>query len=264
MADIFVLFDWVGALLLAGALAMVALTHKEMRVARLLLICGSVLTVVRWAMWSFVTDTGWPLRAIVGGVLGAMLLSTVPAFWHWTRDRESALKPIASGSVSLPIDITYRQKSWSEGRPTGSIVKPGEDSWYLYMGPVVITNTSKTEKVILDITLHTKGKNGWDMKVVCSNIGPGGKQFGEEQKIDQSLEDAGFHYAPFFRCPISIEPQKSVTGRFVFIEDLPEDILNLYLKAQENPTDFANTLIITDKISAKSIEIPIIENYHGN
>ncbi len=90
MADVFTLLDWVGALLLAGALAMVALTHKEMWVARLLLLSGSFLTIIRWAMWSFVTDARWPLRATVGAVLGALLLAAAPALWQWTREREAS------------------------------------------------------------------------------------------------------------------------------------------------------------------------------
>ncbi len=88
MVDVFVLFDWVGGILIAGALALIAFTHKEIRTARLLLALGSILTVIRWLMWSFTTDAGWQFRALAGGVLGALLLAGLPALWAWTRDRE--------------------------------------------------------------------------------------------------------------------------------------------------------------------------------
>jgi len=48
MSEIFTLLDWVGALLIAGALAMTALTHKEIPAVRNLLLIGAGLTVLRF------------------------------------------------------------------------------------------------------------------------------------------------------------------------------------------------------------------------
>jgi hypothetical protein len=90
MGDVYTALDWVGALLIAGALAMIAFAHKELKAARLMLLAGAGLTIMRWIIWSFTTDAPWPWRAFLGAIFGALILAAVPALWHWSIERSHA------------------------------------------------------------------------------------------------------------------------------------------------------------------------------
>jgi hypothetical protein len=83
MADFLGALDWIGALLLCAALAMVALTYREMRAARVLLLFGSAVVILRWSSWSFVTDSPWQIRALVGAAFGAVLLARLIHTHSW-------------------------------------------------------------------------------------------------------------------------------------------------------------------------------------
>jgi len=129
MSEIFTLLDWVGALLIAGALAMTALTHKEIPAVRNLLLIGAGLTVLRWLMWAFSTDTSWPLRSLAGALIGALLLGALPALWQWAREKERAI-PNDSASVTLDNKISFN--CYHGPRPTH-----GREDRPLYMLQII-------------------------------------------------------------------------------------------------------------------------------
>jgi hypothetical protein len=87
MGDVFTAFDVVYGLLAAGALAMVAFAHKELKAARVLIILVGVLMSLRWIMWSFSTEQPWQVRSLVGAVIGALILGGLPALYSWARER---------------------------------------------------------------------------------------------------------------------------------------------------------------------------------
>jgi hypothetical protein len=102
MEDAFIAFDTVVGLLVAASLAMVVFTHRELQIARLLLALGAAVLSVRWVFWSMAIDHPWWLRALVGAVVGAIILAGVPAFWKWSKERESMVGPgIPSPTSSL-------------------------------------------------------------------------------------------------------------------------------------------------------------------
>ena len=104
MGDIYTAADWVAAVLIAVALMLVGLAHREIRVARVMLGVGAGLTVIRWIMWSLTTDVPWPYRAVVGGIIGAALLGGLPSLWAWALDREAASRAIEQQvSIQQPI-----------------------------------------------------------------------------------------------------------------------------------------------------------------
>lgn len=100
MEDAFIAFDTIGAFLLAGGLAMVVFSHRELRVARLLLTLCALVISVRWVMWAMVIQHPWWVRAVAGGVLGAAILGGLPAIWQWSRDRESPPVQTTTPAVS--------------------------------------------------------------------------------------------------------------------------------------------------------------------
>ncbi len=113
MADLFVAFDWIAALLIAGALALAVLSQKEVPVVRLLLVLGASLTVVRWFMWGFTTEAPWPVRAVIGALMGALLLGATPAMWEWVGVRSNQhdeVKPVTQTPMPLPTFINPNQK----------------------------------------------------------------------------------------------------------------------------------------------------------
>jgi hypothetical protein len=59
MGDVYLSFDFVAALLAAGALAMVAFAHRELRAARMMFAIAAIVTSVRWVMWAFETEVPW-------------------------------------------------------------------------------------------------------------------------------------------------------------------------------------------------------------
>ena len=102
MADIFSGLDTIAGVLLAGALTMIALTHKEMRAARILIALTVVTVTARWEIWALITNDQWPLRAFIGAVLGAVMLAGSPALWQWSKHRE-----IESTPRQAPDQVSY-------------------------------------------------------------------------------------------------------------------------------------------------------------
>jgi hypothetical protein len=87
MEQLFIAFDIVYTLLAAGALAMIAFAHREMRAARIMVGLAAALIAARWTMWAFATEQPWWVRAIVGGLFGGLLLAALPALYSWAQER---------------------------------------------------------------------------------------------------------------------------------------------------------------------------------
>jgi hypothetical protein len=105
MEDAFIVFDTAVGLLVAASLAMAVFTHRELQVARLLLVLGSAVLSARWVFWSMVIEHPWWLRALVGAIVGAIILAGVPAFWKWSKERESMVGPDSPLSATNPKPI---------------------------------------------------------------------------------------------------------------------------------------------------------------
>jgi hypothetical protein len=107
MADVFTAFDVVYGLLAAGALAMVAFAHRELRAARLLIILAALLLSARWIMWSFVTDQSWPARSLIGAMFGALILGGLPTLYSWARDRGQTSQGVPEVAAVPVIEVTF-------------------------------------------------------------------------------------------------------------------------------------------------------------
>lgn len=111
MDSIIAAIDFVIAVLLAAALAMVAFAHRELRAARLMLLIAATYTIARWLMWSFSTDQPWIVRGIVGAIVGALILGGLPALYKWAKERGEPIKkeqlPTLSASVPSLPDYAY-------------------------------------------------------------------------------------------------------------------------------------------------------------
>ncbi len=91
--------DTVYTLVFAAAAVLAALqSQRDLSLARRLVIFGAIIVTVRWGVWAITTDTNWPVRAVVGALIGATLFALVPGAIHWLSDR---IKPSASKSESL-------------------------------------------------------------------------------------------------------------------------------------------------------------------
>jgi hypothetical protein len=104
MADIFSAADWVAALLFAGALAMTALSDKELRAAKLFVWIAVVLCMARWGVWAVITDSAWPIRAVVGALMGGFVFAAVPSAFQWISDHSKReIVDLIDGGVFIEV-----------------------------------------------------------------------------------------------------------------------------------------------------------------
>jgi hypothetical protein len=107
---LYTLLDFIAGIVAAGGLAMLALTHREHTIARLLFILAAAIFAGRWIMWAFTTDVPWWGRGIVGAIVGAFILGALPAVLHWSRTREKAISPPTTVSANTPSINSSKQK----------------------------------------------------------------------------------------------------------------------------------------------------------
>ncbi len=133
MEAIYTILDITYGLLIAGAFAMIALSHEEMKILRILVIIAAIAFVARWTMWAFMTEQDWLVRGFVGAIVGALLFAAVPALIQWSTEKGKAappVKPLAaemaptketpSGSKEPGVSVNV-----SGGSPTISIGQQG-------------------------------------------------------------------------------------------------------------------------------------------
>ena len=88
MDSILVVADSIYGLLLLVATVLAALqSHRDLGIAKRLVILGAIVMAARWLTWSISTDTSWEYRAVAGALLGAALFTLVPAALHWIEER---------------------------------------------------------------------------------------------------------------------------------------------------------------------------------
>lgn len=115
MGDLCTVVDWAAGIFLAGALTMIA--FEEQNAARAMLVAAASLTVVRWIMWSLITDSPWWLRGIIGAVIGAVLLTLVPSLWALSigksavaESQQSQVAPTAPVNLQSPADDSHAKQ----------------------------------------------------------------------------------------------------------------------------------------------------------
>jgi hypothetical protein len=111
MDSVFTALDFASTLLVAGALAMIAFAHKELKAARLMLSIAAVGIIARWVMWSFSGDHHWVIRSAVGAIVGALLLGGLPALYRWASERDKAQEPNQPISTKPASNIAVECRS---------------------------------------------------------------------------------------------------------------------------------------------------------
>jgi hypothetical protein len=76
--DFLTLLVWIAGLLFTGALALTALSEREIKQARAVVWFAAAIFIFRWIMWGFTTDQPLGIR-VVGACAGAFLLGVLPA-----------------------------------------------------------------------------------------------------------------------------------------------------------------------------------------
>ena len=237
MGDFFTLADWVAALLFAGALAMMALSEKDLKIAAVLIWIALVVTIVRWGLWAFLTDANWIVRGIVGATLGGFLFAGVPAALQWitnktsdTRDNDIRARSTAIASPeigSLAYVTTALKLGHSKSR----------NEWQGHVEVSVINNTDK----IIYFVAHTSGDiNGVTFsdidisfdsfiaaKSVISLVSPTivGFKINADDPYAKPVVVANYKYMLVYKY-VEEETFTRTTGRTIRIEyrsDLPED-----------------------------------------
>lgn len=87
--------DTIYVLIFAAAGVLAALTsHKDLALAKRLVLIGALLMAARWSAWAIFSETPWLFRAIAGAIIGAALFTLVPAAIKWidARPRENRQK----------------------------------------------------------------------------------------------------------------------------------------------------------------------------
>jgi hypothetical protein len=87
MADLSSIFDWIAGLLFAGAIGMTALTHKEIKYARLVVWVATIMFIVRWGAWALMSKQSWVIKATVGACVGAFVFGAIPPALNWIRSK---------------------------------------------------------------------------------------------------------------------------------------------------------------------------------
>jgi hypothetical protein len=131
MEYVLLAIDSAWTILLAGALAMVALSSRELKAARLVLTIAVVLFIIRWIMWGFSTDASWTIRAVVGAIVGALILAGLPALYKWAKEKE------------MPEEKTKSEHAEPE------IKQPAQDPTFLKVAPGAKVEGFKLEGVRL-------------------------------------------------------------------------------------------------------------------
>ncbi|MDO8378182.1 hypothetical protein [Phenylobacterium sp.] len=201
--------------------------------------------------------------------LACVVLIWLAAFIWSARLAHSSEKPgakpvaprLEAQPPSLPLDIAFRQKSSWAGW-AGLSDDRDRDAWAMQYGPVLLTNLSKTDRLILEIELHLAGPDSADFKLKASDIAPGGRLYGAD--IQERLRAAGLHSPEIFRSPFTIEPQSSVEGKLLFLTPAyGADLMSKLLPRFVQPDGYNYSMTITDRVSGRSIDIPIAD-YHGD
>lgn len=143
MGDIFQLADWVAGLLFAGALAMTALTQKELKAAKVMIWAALLATIIRWGLWAAMTDQPWQIRMIVGALLGAFLLAALPAAFHWINGQ-------SEGAKAAILDDRQKNINQGDSRASQSSVVANGASGGITGGTVNIYNAPVT--VVTNVT----------------------------------------------------------------------------------------------------------------
>jgi hypothetical protein len=101
------LLDWIAGLLFAGALAMTALSAKEIKQARAIVGFAAAIFIFRWIMWGFTTDQPLGIRVLVGACAGAFLLGILPPSLRWIKNRgkeAETTNEAVKAEPALPVD----------------------------------------------------------------------------------------------------------------------------------------------------------------
>jgi hypothetical protein len=95
-----------GLIFLAVGVLAALQSHRDLTIAKKLVVVGVVLMVVRWSIWAVTTEFGWATRGTVGALLGAALFVLVPAALHWLEEKRIATAPSVANSQAnyeLPV-----------------------------------------------------------------------------------------------------------------------------------------------------------------
>jgi hypothetical protein len=158
----------------------------------------------------------------------------------------------------IPISFTMRQTSFVIGRACIDEAL-GNDALAFVFGPVIVANTSKNDRVILDFTLQVSGSDGTHLTILSGVQDLNGRIFG--QRAAESLRKNGLEPPIYLISPIEIDMQKFAQGKLAFIYGpvgegpITEVLTNLFSHKYEY------TLVINDRISATSVELKMPWEY---
>ena len=112
MADFFTLLDWIAALLFGGALAMVALSEQEIKIARWIVWAAAALFMTRWIMWGFTTDQPLWIRLLIGAFVGAFVAGVLPPSLKWITQHEgkSSEEKLVSAKPNIAMRLIYPER----------------------------------------------------------------------------------------------------------------------------------------------------------
>ncbi len=108
------------AFLVASVLAALQ-TQRDLRVAKPLVLIGVAIMGIRWGAWALTTDAGWPVRAVVGAIIGAALFALVPSALHWLNERLSPAPQHETKSSAYILADCYMSAYPSERPQNGEM-----------------------------------------------------------------------------------------------------------------------------------------------
>ncbi len=186
----------------------------------------------------------------------ARAIPIFPSAWPLWLDLRPQL--VEHKLSNIPISFTMRQTGFCTGRAgLGNTLE--NDALAFVFGPVLVANTSSTNRVILDFTLLVNGSDGTHLKILSRVRDGYGRIYG--QKAAETRRKHGLETPIYLISPVEIDPQKSVQGKLAFIYGpVGEGPMTEFVKNSFSH-DYEYTLVVSDKISTTSVELKMPWEY---
>ena len=167
----------------------------------------------------------------------------------------------ATGPITIAVS-EVREKFFAHYAGMVGNGKDPKDAQLLSFGEVTITNTSKTERVVLDLTLKVRSDGfKYDQPATLRSLYGG--IYGKDDIVSKQFISGGVEVPQYFINPISLGPQDDIRSNMVFLFHFgDEDIRSRIARVLTLP-GLTMTLEVKDHVSGHKAEIPIPGEYRA-
>jgi hypothetical protein len=194
--------------IVALALGVIAVPPGRLKIARNCFWACCVIFTGIAVMWGITTDYSLGTRAVIVGSLAALAAIAAVEFTRFITKEQTESQPTEAAHKlnAIPISFTMRQTGFLAGGRAGFSENLGDDAIAFVFGPVLVANTSATNRVILDFTLLVNGSNGTHLKLLSGVRYWNGKIYG--QRAAEILRKNGLEVPIYLISPVLISKNR--------------------------------------------------------